>query len=169
MVWWRHNDVSHCYYNIIASKITSLRKEVVNQIVTWWYWAISKFSVFHRGLLWLHQRPQNVIYAIFYQSNASLKGNSANLILHYIERFGSRLKICKKLFLKILCRSRDTKCHTSSWASDVIAREPINIKSCVGASLYWFTCDDIRGPGRCVTPSISAFTQYFQKQFFTYF
>ena len=99
----------------------------------------------------------------------SLKGRSANLILHYIERFGSRLKICKKLFLKILCRSRDTECHTSSWPSDVIAREPINIKSCVGASLYWFMRDDIRGSGRCVTLSISASTQYFQKQFFTYF
>ena len=46
---------------------------------------------------------------------------SANLIPHYIEHFGSQLKICKKPFLKIFCRSRDTKCHTSSWVSDVIA------------------------------------------------
>ena len=80
-----------------------------------------------------------------------LKGKSANLILHYIERFGSRLKICKKLFLKILCRSRDTECHSLSWPSDVIACEPINIKSCVGASLYWFMRDDIRGSGPFVT------------------
>ena len=98
-----------------------------------------------------------------------LKGKSANLILHYIEQFGSRLKICKKPFLKIFCRSRDTKCHTSSRVADVIVHEPINRRAHTGRDVYWFMCDDVRGSGRCVTLSISASTQYFQKQFFTYF
>ena len=98
-----------------------------------------------------------------------LKGKSANLILHYIEQFGSRLKICNKPFLKIFCRSRDTNCHTSSLPSDVIAHEPINRRAHTGRDVYWFMCDDVRGQGRCVTICISASTEYFQKRFVTYF
>ena len=66
--------------------------------------------------------------------------------------------------MKICCETRDKKCHTSSWVADVIAYEPIDIshiKSCVGASVYWFIRDDVSYPGRCVTLSISASTTGF--------